>query len=66
MIHDAIVPVTCDGENCLSMMPVVICGGESEPTDIEWEISHDKNWIIINGKHYCSQACADEAENGRD
>lgn len=70
MIHDAIVPVTCDNEKCqwyrnlYRPFSIKIDGGESDPADIEWDLK-DHGWIIINGKHYCSQECADEAEDGK-
>jgi len=63
MIHDAIVPVTCDGSRCHNGLDIKIISGESTTGDIQFEILKS-NWIITGkGKHYCSQECASEAED---
>jgi len=73
VIHDAIVPVTCDNEGCKSRIeqlcwPEETLGDNSiiylckEVTELDFEY---RGWIIINGKHYCSEECAKEAENGK-
>ena len=64
MIHDAIVPVTCDKRFCLNEQ-YVDRGG------IEFMIKQlkERGWIIIDKKyatwHYCSEVCAREAEDGK-
>lgn len=63
MIHDAIVPVTCDNEECSKSK---FDGRFCINMPYEWgekELQEGYGWIIINGKHYCSQECADEAED---
>ena len=70
MIHDAIVPVTCDNKECpyyndnLHGAFVVGIAAGPDPADIEWDLM-DHGWIVINGKHYCSETCAREAEDGK-
>ena len=77
MIHDAIVPVTCDNLECkryrtkywpyesFLFSVKIIKDDNPDPADIEWDLM-DHGWIIKNGKHYCSEACASEAEDGKD
>jgi len=64
MIHDAIVPVTCDNEKCLYHKNESDYIPFSFPAGMELNLT-DHGWRVINGKHYCSQACADEAEDGK-
>ena len=73
MIHDAIVPVTCDNEDCKKSscngvlqvgieIPFVIYHKHPYITDKLGELG----WIItVNNRHYCSEACASEAEDGK-
>lgn len=61
MIHDAIVPVTCDNRDhnngCRTMIELLV-----SLTAIEKKLRH-RGWIVKNGKHYCCQECVDEAED---
>ena len=76
MIHDAIVPVTCDNEDCTEETQVsphfvyTSYSGDSGQYDtreysIERQLSKKDEWCVINGKHYCSEECAREAEDGK-
>ena len=76
MIHDAIVPVTCDNPECyeeITLEPNYVYhsySGESGQYDVsdsslEKQLKNEQDWTVINGKHYCSQECADEAEDGK-
>ena len=58
MIHDAIVPVTCDKEGCIKDYWVNISSGVLIYIELK-----KADWIIINGKHYCTEECAREVEN---
>jgi len=66
MIHDAIVPVTCDNE--CGAIQMIFClkypMNDKIYAILEAAIKgHD--WTVIDGKHYCSEACAKEAEDGK-
>lgn len=65
MIHDAIVPVTCDNENCTAIVMIEPLRFPVTSRDLFDAFLKGQEWIIINGKHYCSQECADEAEDGK-
>ena len=60
MIHDAIVPVTCDRTLCFNEQYVDRAGHEFMIKQLK-----ERGWIIIDGKHYCSEECASEAEDGK-
>lgn len=60
MIHDATVEVTCDG--CGSSEFIELPAGLRDTyiardSDIERKIQK-KEWIVRDGKHYCSKGCA--------
>jgi len=74
MIHDAIVPVTCDGPHCndeQNIQPDYLYHSYSgnsgqydvEDSSIEKILEDECDWIIKDGKHYCSEDCAKEAED---
>ena len=63
MIHDAKVEVTCDGARCDEFVFADLHAGSrntyiAEDSAIEREIARDYEWIVINGKHYCSEHCS--------
>lgn len=72
MIHDAIVPVTCDNDKCRSEMEIeppytyttyLGHGGAYDTSDATIEkLLRASDWIVIDGKHYCCQECADKAK----
>ena len=75
MIHDAIVPVTCDSKECrhyrtqywpyesfLLSEKITKKDDNLDLASIELNLM-DHSWKVINGKHYCSEACAREAED---
>ena len=75
MIHDAIVPVTCDNKHCndeINVQPEYLYhsySGESgqydcEDSSIEEILKNEYEWVVIEDKHYCSEECASEAEDG--
>jgi len=59
MIHDAIVPVTCDNYGCGKYFRLIDCFFVSRDNPLDY--LKDSGWIIIDGKHYCSEGCAREA-----
>jgi len=68
MIHDAIVPVTCDNEQCeheqvLISLPFIF--GEVDIAGVELHLGDEDGWHTKNGKHYCSEQCASEAEDAK-
>jgi len=66
MIHDAIVTVTCDNKDCIVYkdikLSVALIG--TYTNYVNGILRHTEKWIIIDGKHYCSEECAREAEDG--
>ena len=69
MIHDATVEVACDGKNCLESVFIRLhyiyrtmseSSGYYDSSDgtIEASVVDDHEWIVRDGKHYCSQECA--------
>lgn len=77
MIHDAMVEVTCDNQGvkgfCKSSVMVELdfahndYSGDSGQYDhsdkkIERRLISSHEWIVKDGKHYCCQACAENAK----
>lgn len=73
MIHDASVEVTCDNERCKESAYVELHmvylnnnpnGGVYDHRDkaIERDLKRDHEWIVKDGKHFCSEECA-ESDN---
>lgn len=70
MIHDAIVPVTCDSYKCIAEIAIeppyryktYQGGGGHYATDDKTleELLREEGWIVIEGKHYCCEKCADD------
>lgn len=68
MIHDACVEVTCDREKCCESVFVELewvyqNRGESsgfydhDDTKTEKKLVDDHDWVIHDGKHFCSHEC---------
>ena len=69
MIHDAIVLVTCDGCHKVYIYSNISLTSKFDPiTQLAFNFE-DAEWVqvgdLMEGKHYCSQECADEAEDGK-
>jgi hypothetical protein len=65
MIHDAIVEVTCDGENCRESTYISLPAGVrntyiAEDSQIERQLEQEE-WIVSDGNHYCSRECQEES-----
>ncbi len=69
MIHDAIVEVTCDHDKCAESAFVGLDWvyrniGESsgfydyDRTKIEDKLLAVHDWIVCNGRHFCSDECS--------
>lgn len=63
MIHDATVEVTCDRADggCRESEHIELnwhLGGyDDSDSDIEKKLAR-RDWVVRDGKHYCSKACA--------
>lgn len=75
MIHDAHVEVTCDGEGCSESIFIALdytYGGllhssgsyESDDRKIEQKLIRDEEWLVTDGKHYCSDSCQPDDGDG--
>ena len=64
MIHDAIVPVTCDKcrKEIFIHLPF-ISDGTVDIFGVNLHVGDEYCWRVIDGKHYCCETCASEAEN---
>jgi len=73
MIHDAIVLVTCDNPKCheeITIDPNYVYhsySGKSGQYDVsdsslEKQLEDEQDWTVIDGKHYCCEECAREAD----
>lgn len=65
MIHDATVEVTCDADGCRESVHVQLhAGGRNtylcHDSNIEDRLASEHDWIVRDGKHYCSESCAGE------
>lgn len=72
MIYDAEVEVTCDGRNCYESTRIQLAWKyrsmsessgfyDASDEDVEKRLSREE-WIVREGKHYCSESCADDRE----
>lgn len=73
MIHDAKVEVTCDNPNfCRESVEVdlpYVYGGimhtdgryDFDKKAIHKTLEREHDWIVIFGKHFCSDSCAESA-----
>lgn len=71
MLHDAYLEVTCDGDGCgeVANVPMEFAyldytgkNGyyDHEDSKIEAKLVEDFEWIVIDGKHYCCEDCAEQ------
>lgn len=65
MIHDASVEVTCDADGCNEYVAIQLRAGARDTylardSDIEDRLTSEHDWIVRDGKHYCSDGCAGE------
>jgi hypothetical protein len=63
MIHDAEVEVTCDGKDCRGRVYVGLRAGArdtyiADDSAIERSVAREHDWVVRDGKHYCSEECA--------
>lgn len=69
MLHDAIVEVTCDREQCTEIVFVKLewkyrtmneSSGfyDSNDATIEETLIGDHDWVVRNSKHFCTPECA--------
>lgn len=73
MIHDAIVEVTCDRSGCVESVFVGLewvyrtmneSSGyyNANDSDIEERLVEDHDWLVRDGKHFCTPECASIGE----
>ena len=65
MIHDAKVEVTCDGARCDEFVFAdlhAVIGILFIKMRIENEIVKLHDWIVLDGKHYCSEHCYESGD----
>ncbi len=71
MIHDAQVEVTCDGDGCTESVYVALVWmypdltgkngfWDSSDAKTEKRLVKEHDWIVRDGKHFCSAECAGE------
>jgi len=66
MIFDAKVEVSCDREGCVECTFVDLEAGArntylADDSAIQRRLEHQE-WVVRDGKHYCSEECAKEAQ----
>jgi hypothetical protein len=70
MIHDPTVEVTCDNEDCGDSVFVELDyvyhdysgrNGQYDTEDktIERQLENEHGWVVVDGKHYCCDDCAE-------